>query len=118
MPTRDEYVDVIKSAFETIIKTVLKRELIKLIPWFAGGVGGVIAGYVIGIIADMLVKAGEMLAFFTFIDVRTSQEGRDWYAAAKANRDAQRGNATPEEKQRAEENLIANHKVFVKWASK
>lgn len=101
---RDEYVSAIKLAFITLGNRVAYGYLVAQFPFLAWvGFRQVIQAIVTGIL-ESIADDADMRAFFLYIDVRTSQQGREFEAAAIANRRAQES-GTDEEKIRAEEEL-------------
>lgn len=122
MGTRAEYVEIIKSAFFQMGLKVAKEKLFSFLPKFlTSGIIGVLFNPFVNLIIEKtlsaIIESAEMLAFFAYIDLRTSRQGREFYEAAKANRDIQRSEATPEEKINAENNLKLAFKNLAKWTT-
>ncbi|MFM6929051.1 MAG: hypothetical protein ACKOX6_11345 [Bdellovibrio sp.] len=93
MPTRDEYVDGLKSAALEIGKRAVMKLLVSKVPFFAGGFFGWVAGIIIGKVLTALIQETEFAAFFQYIDMRVDKQGDDFTKAALAWY-----NASPEEK--------------------
>lgn len=111
--TRDEYVESIKSAFVTLGTKGVYGVLCVYVPFFKLPIIGWLTEAIIKKIISTVVDLGEMQAFFWYIDMRTSEQGAAFENAAKENRKAQES-GTPEEKKRAEENLINTFRDFAK----
>lgn len=115
MPTRDEYVAIIKSAALTASKKAVVPLLLKELP--AGLTTGVIGaifnpvlGFIVGKVLELAIEKTELGLFFLYTDLRTSAEGRKFYAAAKAHYYGK-----PAEKVLLEKDLIAAFKPLAKF---
>lgn len=109
MGARDEYVELIKSAFVTIaVKTVLAGAA-SVFPFLGSGFFAFIINAVMKKFFTWFALQTELQAFFLFIDTRVGQQGRDFEAAAYRNREAQT-NGTKEEKIKAENDLWVTFK--------
>lgn len=111
MSSRDTYVASIKSAFVTLgVKTVMGFLTVE-IPFLASPIIQPIVQWFVEMIINRIVDAGEMQAFFFYIDTRVDKQGKEFEAAAYANFEAQK-NGTPEQKQAAKEDLMRKFKSF------
>lgn len=108
MGTRDEYVDLMKSAFVTISVRIVSNGVSAVLAAFGlGGLSGFLSFFINALMKKFFTwfaAQTEFQAFFFFIDTRVGQQGRDFENAAYKNREAQT-NGTKEEKQKAENEL-------------
>lgn len=111
MSTRDEYVEMTKSAFQTLGKKAAMNFLITKLPFFANPILNPIAGYFIGVVVEGLVTQAETAAFFLYIDMRTGLQAKGFLEAARANQIAQK-TGTKKEKEIAAEKLKKEFLAF------
>lgn len=111
--THGEYVEILKS---TIAKLVIKsatQAVFKKIPFMAWGPLGPLASFLIEKFVWLLLTETEMVIFLNYTDFRVNRQGRAFSEAAQRNFELQRS-GTPEEKMKAEEELISSFRAFVK----
>jgi hypothetical protein len=119
MPSsRDEYVELLKSTALSLGKREIMPLLLSQLPkalttGFLGAVLSPVLGFIVGKVLEIAIRETEIGAFFLYIDLRTSAQGRDFEKAARANLLKQQ-TGTPEEKAAAEKELISAFKSFVK----
>lgn len=111
--TRQETVDALKRAAKSIGTTSVMSYLTTVAPWVQFPVLRTIVSSIVGYVLGVAIDKTELGAFFLYIDVRTSLQGRDFADKALKNREAQR-NGTPEEKLRAEKELIDSFRALVR----
>lgn len=120
MSTRDEYVELIKSTALSAGKKAVMQIIIKQFPSLASGFLGTVVtpiiGMFVGFILEAAIRQTEMGIFFLYIDLRTSAQGRDFEKFARANFEAQK-NGTPEQKARAEKELINSFRALAKFTN-
>lgn len=114
--TRDQYVEALKSAALDMGRKLVMDWLVAQLPWIAWKIPNVIAGFVVSQVLKIAIRETEFGLFFLYIDLRTSSQGRSFEAAALRNREAQT-KGTPEEKARAEAELISSFRAFVKFTN-
>jgi len=115
MATRDDYIDTVKSGL-IIVGTNSVMSGLALIP----GVGPILALPVVSTvvkifvnkIVSIMINSGEMGAFFGYIDLRVSAQGRTWLETAKKNKEAQLGK-DKEAIAQAEKDFMLAHRNFV-----
>ncbi len=121
MPTRDEYVEVIKSAAltagkKTVLALLTARLPVALTTGFVGSLVNPLLGYLVGMILEIAIRETEIGLFFLYIDLRTSAQGRAFEKSARENFEAvKRGNL--EEMARAEKKLIDDFRAFAKFTN-
>jgi hypothetical protein len=118
--TREEYVTYIKEAALTIAKRGVMDKLLKLWPKKLMGMTlfNGLTGWVVGLVLDIAIKETELGAFFLFIDLRTSLQGRAFEGAALRNATVRASaTATPEEKLQAESDVISTFRSLAKLTS-
>lgn len=114
MPTRDDYVSVIKHGFVMIAEKAAMTAITAALPaLMLNPIANYIVSHLLDWILNIIVDAAEMQVFFLYIDVRTSKQGQEFFNAAKANRDVQKA-GTPKEKADAEKALIDKFRAFAK----
>lgn len=113
---RDDYVDLIKSTALDLGQRFVMQYLVAKLPFLAWPIVNPIAGFIVGYVLKIAIRETEMGAFFLFIDTRTNAQGRAFAEAAQKNRDAQTS-GTPEEKAKAEAELIGKFREFVKFTN-
>lgn len=116
MPTRDEYIAVLKDAVLTAGKRWVMEWIVSKIPFFGMSVPHAVVGWVVGKVLWIAIIKTELGAFFLFIDLRTSKQGREFYAMAVKNRDVQQ-NGSKEQKRETELQLINRARNLIKFAS-
>lgn len=112
MGARDEYVKGLKSAAASLGTNALYAALCAEVPIFANPFLGFFAKQIISEALEFLLDKTEFGAFFIFIDLRVNQQGRAFYEAAVANQKAKLG-GSPEEKARAEKQLLESFRALV-----
>jgi putative Mn2+ efflux pump MntP len=119
MPSsRDEYVELLKSTALSLGKREIMPLLLSQLPkalttGFLGAVLSPVLGFIVGKVLEIAIRETEIGAFFLYIDLRTSAQGRDFEKTMQANLDAQK-NGTPDQKAKAEKELKDAFKAFVK----
>ncbi len=114
--TRQEYIDIIKSAFLTAGKKAVVGFLVEKFAFFSLPIVNPLLKMVVEKILTILIQNAEMLAFFTYTDFRVAQQGKAFEEAALKNHLAQQG-GSDDEKKRAEELLITSLRTFVRISS-
>ncbi len=113
---RDDYVKALKdAAVQAGVKLVMEY-LIGQLPFFGLFMVKGITTAAVGWVLETAVKFTEFGAFFLYIDLRTSAEGRAFEKAAMKNFEAQK-DGTDEEKQKAESDLISAFRNLVKLSN-
>lgn len=112
MGTRDEYVKTVKTAAVSLGTKGVMSLLVAEVPVFANPILKFIAEQIVEEMITKLVDATEFGAFFLYIDFRVNKQGREFYDAAIANVKVKLG-GTPEQKKRAEEELIRKFNALV-----
>lgn len=120
MSSRDEYVELLKSAALSMGKKAvmeyLRAHLPKLFAGFLGKIANPIIGYLVGVVLEIAVRETEMGLFFLYVDLRTSAQGKDFEKQMRANLEAQKtGDLAKIAK--AEKELIDAFKAFVKFTN-
>lgn len=118
MSTRDEYVDLLKSAALTAAKKKVMSLLMTELPeaLTTGIIGSILSpvlGLIVGKALELAIEKTELGLFFLYIDLRTSAQGREFEKDAKRNFDAQK-HGTEQEKKDAEAQLIASFRKLAK----
>lgn len=118
MSTRDEYVELLKSTALSLGKQEVLPLLLAQLPsglttGFVGSLFNPILGFIVGKALEIAIRETEIGAFFLYIDLRTSAQGREFEKAARENLLKQQ-NGTPEERAAAEKELKSAFKAFVK----
>lgn len=108
-----DYVNALKAAAFETGKNLLRREGLKHLPFLFSGPLGIIGNKLVEKIMEVLIKEGEFAIFFKYIDLRVDAQARDFSNAALKNYRTQIS-GTPEEKAKAEVELIVAFKNFVK----
>lgn len=111
-----EYVEVIKKTATDIGVKIILRELLLEVPFLFWGPVGPLTKLIVTKVVTKAFHEGEMAIFFQYIDMRTDLQGRRFSQAAINNAIAQR-NGTPDEKKKAEAELILAFKSFVKLSN-
>lgn len=121
LSSRDAYVEFLKTTALSIGKKAVLQFLIPQLPKFLttgllGTLFSPLLGFLVGKILEIAIRETEIGAFFLYIDLRTSAQGRDFEAAAKANLEKQK-NGTPAEKAKAEKDLIDAFRALAKFTN-
>lgn len=116
MPTRDEYVSIVQSAFITLGKNAAMKFLVSNFPFMGWNFLNPIVGYFVGLIVEALARETEMQAFFLYIDLRVKKQSESFEKAAAENFEAQRG-TDETRKKLAEDNLKREFAAFVRLSS-
>lgn len=116
MSTADDYVNAIKNGFKTVFVGLAMGVIVSAVPplglpWINWLIRAIL-DWIIGLVLD---KA-EMLAFFGYIDLRTSMEGRDFEKTALEKHSILL-NGTDKEKEDAEKELIEKFRRFGKFTT-
>jgi hypothetical protein len=114
--TNQESADALKEAAKKIGSAATLEYLMAIAPWVRLPVIYQVFKWLIEFILSTAINKTELGAFFLFIDVRTSMQGREFIEAAQKNRQAQM-NGTQKEKLTAERNLIDSFRAFVRFTS-
>jgi hypothetical protein len=113
---QQQYVDLLKSSLLTATKKAVFDYIVGRIPWLGSALFSSITSMVINTVLKIAIEQTEMAAFFWYIDLRTAAQGKDFEKAALANQIAQM-NGTPDEKKKAEQNLINAFRAFAKFSN-
>ncbi len=118
---RDAYVEFLKSTALSIGKKAVIEWLVAQLPaaLVTGLIGSIftpILGFAVGKILEVAINETEIGAFFLYIDLRTSAQGRAFESAAQTNLDKQKS-GTPEEKAQAEKELVDAFRAFIKFTN-
>lgn len=121
MASRDEYVELLKNVALSVGKKQVLKLLLAQLParmttGFFGALLNPLFGFIVGKALEIAIRETEMGAFFLFIDLRTSAQGREFEKYAEANFEKQK-TGTPEEKARAEKELIDRFRAFAKFTN-
>lgn len=111
----DAYAEMIKQAAFSTGKHLVLKFVVGKLPFMGNIFFGPIVGFFVGKVLEIAILKTEMGIFFTFIDLRTSQQGREFAAAALANIEAQKS-SDPKVRANAEKKQIDAFRVFVKLA--
>lgn len=114
--TRDQYVEILKSTAVKMGHKLVMDWLVAQMSWMAWTVPNTIFGFIVSQVLKIAIRETEFGAFFLFIDLRTSAQGRAFEASAIRNHSAQQ-NGTAEEKAHAEAQLISDFRAFVKFTN-
>ncbi len=112
---QQQYADLIKQAALSMGKKFVFNFVVSKIPILGNVVFGPVVGWVIGKVLEIAILKTEMGLFFIYIDLRTSQQGRDFQDAAFKNALAQKG-TNEKLKKEYEKNLIDSFRAFVKFS--
>jgi hypothetical protein len=112
VPGRQQAVEQIQGVLAGILKRVLIQAAVSRFPFLGLSFVNPIFGFFLGIIVDLAVKRGEILAFVAYVDFRTDQQGKDFLKAALNNEEAQKS-GDPEKKKKAELDLIRISDKFI-----
>lgn len=118
MSSRDEYVALLKSTAlslskEAVLKLLLAQLPAKMVTGFVGSILNPLLGFIVGKALEIAIHQTELGAFFLYIDLRTSAQGREFEKYARANFEVQK-NGTPEQIEKSEKELIDRFRAFVK----
>ena len=112
--THEQYVEILKrTAYMAGVKLVMER-LVSRFAFFRLALINPLAERAVSWVVKSVIENGELGAFFWYIDLRVSAQGRDFEKAAMIHHKAQQG-GTDEEKRRAEQQLIDSFRVFAKF---
>jgi hypothetical protein len=111
MTTHQEYVDALKASAIATGKKVLIEALVKRVPFLFIPVIGPLVELIVGKLVEILIQQTEFAIFFKYIDMRVDDQGREFSQAAINNRNMQ-FHGTPEEKEKAEKELIEKFRAF------
>jgi len=114
--TNQELADSLKSAALAIGEKAVVAALLAEFPFLANPICEELLKLLVDKILETAINATEMGAFFLYIDVRTSQQGRAFADAAIKNHVAQMS-GTDEEKANAEAELKNKFDNFVRFSS-
>jgi hypothetical protein len=110
--TFDEYVSILKDSAIKLGVQALERELSKRLPFLFWPVISPITSLILTKLVSLLIKQTEFGAFFVYIDMRVTSQGRAFQRAALQNYKVQQ-TGTEEEKKNAEEELIRRFRNLV-----
>jgi len=118
MSSRDEYVELLKSTAlsmgkDAVLKILLAQLPAKMVTGFWGAMINPILGLLVQRTLEIAIRETAIGAFFLYIDMRTSAQGRDFEKAAAHNVLVQL-TGTEEEKARAEKELINRFRSLIK----
>lgn len=110
--TRQEYIDAIKKAAIATGKSGLIKVLLIKAPFLFYPVIGPITELLLGKILEILINETEFAAFFLYMDVRISKQGKEFAEAAVNNYKVQQ-TGTDQEKKDAEKLLMEKFKPLI-----
>jgi hypothetical protein len=114
--SRSTAISVVKFAFVTVARGAIVGWLTAVFPFLANPFLAMTIRHFVDDFLTFLTDVAETKAFFEYIDFRTSEQGRKFFASAEENYLAhQSGDA--ERVKRAEHNLKVDFKNFVKFTS-
>lgn len=116
MGSRDEYVEILKSAFVTISVKIVLAGITSAFPFFGSKFFIFLLDAIFRKFFNWFSNKSELSAFFYFIDTRVGKQGREFEDAAYKNREAQE-NGTKQQKIDAENNLWDKFKILVSLKS-
>ena len=109
----EKYSQIVRDAAYTVIKTALITKAVSLFPFLAKFHKAL--DWLAGKVAKVIVDETDMRVFFLYTDFRVSRQASTFLTASEIHHQLQQDpNATSEEKQRAEDNLIRNFRAFAK----
>lgn len=116
--SRDEYVELLKSTAlsmgkQAVLKILLPQLPAALTKGFVGALLNPLLGFLVGKALEIAIRETEIGAFFLYIDLRTSAQGKAFEAQMRANLEAQKS-GDPAKIAQAEKELINAFKAFVK----
>lgn len=111
--SQKDYVETIKQAAVSMGTRLVFDFIVSKIPFLAGVIFNPILSWIIGKILSIAINQTEMGAFFLYVDLRTSAQGRAFEKAALAHANAK----SDEEKKNAEKELIDTFRAFVKFTN-
>lgn len=103
--TRDDYVASIKSAFVTVGSKAVEGILIGYFPFLASPFLSPVLNWIVEKVMTDLADGGELAAFFVYIDMRVTAQGRAFSEAAAKNQEALK-NGTEADKAQAKIDLM------------
>jgi hypothetical protein len=112
----ESYVQFLKTTFKDAGVKLVMKYLVSQIPFFRLAFINPIAAFFVGKVISIAVDKTELGAFFLFIDLRISAQGRAFEQVALLNYEVQK-NGTKEEKLDAEEKLIEKFRELVKFSN-
>lgn len=112
----DAYAEMIKQAALSMSKRFVLEAITKQLPFLGNMFFSPIVGFFVGKVLEIAILKTEMGIFFTFIDLRTSQQGRDFAAAVLSNVEAQKS-SDPKVRANAEKKQIDAFRAFVKFSN-
>jgi hypothetical protein len=113
---QQEYADLLKSAALSLGKKLVMEALISKLPFLGLAWVNPIVALIVGKILEIAIKQTELGLFFSYIDMRTSAQGRAFQDAAIHNREI-RNAGTEQEIAAAEIALINSFRAFAKFNS-
>jgi hypothetical protein len=112
--TRDFYVNALKNAAKIASTQAIVAAIIAACPPLI--ILKPVLNFIIGKIMEFAIDQTEMGAFFWYIDLRTSEQGREFESAVLKHQTTIK-EGTDEEKKKAEQELIVSFKRFIKFNS-
>jgi len=118
MPTRDEYVEQLKSTFlslgkQQVLKLLLAQLPARLTSGFLGTLLNPILGFLVGKVLEIAIREAEIGAFFLYIDMRVKGQSKEFEGKMAAHLEAQKS-GDPVRIAKAEKELKDAFKAFVK----
>lgn len=111
-----EYVEVIKKTATDLAVKLFLEVLLKEVPFLFWGPFGPLTKAIVTKVVTIVYNKGEMAVFFKYIDMRVDKQGTNFSEAAIRNHIAQQS-GTPDEKLKAEADLIIAFKSFAKLSN-
>ena len=111
--THDQYVEMLKDFLMKRAVASATKYLVSKFTFLAWGPFGPLLEFVLKKVMKIFLEHTELAIFMKFTDFRVSRQGRAFSEAVERNYEAQK-NGTPEEKEKAEQNLKDRFREFVK----
>jgi len=109
----EKYSQIVRDAAHTVIKTALITKAVSLFPFLVKL--NKLLDLLAGKIATVIVDYTDMKVFFAYTDFRVNRQASSFMTASEIHHQLKEDpNATAEEKQRAEANLINSFRSFAK----
>lgn len=114
--SRAEYAEAIKSAALKMGDKLVMNYLASQFSWISLPLVNPIVAFIVSLILKIAIKETEFGLFFTYIDLRTQSQSKDFEAAVLRNSIIQK-NGTAQEKANAEAELVKAFRAFIKFTN-
>jgi len=111
--TRQEYLETLVTLIKPKVISTLTDYIFKKYPGLTFPILQYFTNLIVNKVIELAFEKTELLIYFKHVDLRTSQEGKDFYSKALINAEAQR-TGTDEQKEIAKRNLIESFNTFVR----